>query len=177
MSSRVGKILTQTRRSIKPRSRKSKRSSNGNNNQSENETQEKIITSSSSLSFLKESTQHIPSFHEFLHRQQVLTQYRDFFRSIRVVKDDINTRKTMENEVRTSFKRLMYEKDNLSISMAIKEGEQRLKELKSMVGYVSQSQQQRNRTKTDHDVDSWLNIDDKDDPRGRVGTNWPWENK
>jgi hypothetical protein len=27
------------------------------------------------------------------------------------------------------------------------------------------------------DSDSWLNIVDEEDPRGRVGVHWPWENK
>ena len=25
------------------------------------------------------------------------------------------------------------------------------------------------------DADSWINIDDEEDPRGRVGVQWPWE--
>jgi hypothetical protein len=25
------------------------------------------------------------------------------------------------------------------------------------------------------DADSWLNIDDEIDPRGKVGTDWPWD--
>ena len=39
-------------------------------------------------------------------------------------------------------------------------------ELQSMVGYTASS--------AVNDGDSWLNIDDKDDPRGRVGVEWPW---
>lgn len=41
-----------------------------------------------------------------------------------------------------------------------------------MVGYIDASN--NNKTTEDQDADSWLNIDDKEDPRGRVGTNWPW---
>jgi len=36
-----------------------------------------------------------------------------------------------------------------------------------MVGYTQ--------TAATADADSWLNIDDKDDPRGRVGLEWPWD--
>ena len=50
--------------------------------------------------------------------------------------------------------------------MAVKEGERKLKELKSLVGYSDNNAQ--------HDDDSWLNIKDEDDPRGRVGEDWPW---
>ena len=27
------------------------------------------------------------------------------------------------------------------------------------------------------DTDSWINIVDEEDPRGRVGVHWPWEKK
>ncbi len=54
----------------------------------------------------------------------------------------------------------------------MKKGERRLKELKSMVGYVDRSE----KTQAD-DADSWLNIDDEEDPRGRVGVQWPWDDK
>lgn len=26
-----------------------------------------------------------------------------------------------------------------------------------------------------YDEDSWINIKDEEDPRGRVGVQWPWE--
>jgi len=42
-----------------------------------------------------------------------------------------------------------------------------LKQVQSMVGH-------RAATK---DADSWLNIDDQEDPRGRVGVEWPWQKK
>ena len=41
-----------------------------------------------------------------------------------------------------------------------------------MVGYIDKTE-----TNKVQDSDSWLNIDDKEDPRGRVGTNWPWNEK
>jgi hypothetical protein len=47
-----------------------------------------------------------------------------------------------------------------------------LKEFKSMVGYVDQRTTHR---KDIVDEDSWLNIKDPADPRGRVGTVWPWQ--
>lgn len=155
VSSKLNNIAKETitiTRSIKPRSRKPR-------------------TSSSQL-------KDIPSFQQFMHRQQVIQQYRDFFKAIRTINDDNNnnnTRKSMENEVRISYKRLIGEQDSLAISMAVKEGERRLKEFKSMVGYVDVNKSQKSKNGSSDDADSWLNIDDKDDPRGRVGTNWPWD--
>jgi hypothetical protein len=115
--------------------------------------------------------QDIPSFQEFIHRQQVISQYRGFLKAIRTI-DDSNSQIGMRNEVRTGFKSLMNEEDKLAITMAMKDGERRLKEFKSMVGYIDEKDKN-----IDSDPDSWLNIDDKDDPRGRVGTNWPWNDK
>jgi hypothetical protein len=44
-------------------------------------------------------------------------------------------------------------------------GARKLKELRSIVGYQ----------KEEEHADSWLNIQDDEDPRGRVGVSWPWE--
>ena len=56
--------------------------------------------------------------------------------------------------------------------LSFQKGQRRLKEFKSMVGYIDTSN--NSNSTEDQDADSWLNIDDKEDPRGRVGTNWPW---
>jgi hypothetical protein len=62
------------------------------------------------------------------------------------------------------------------------QGERRLKELRSMVGFVPTQRftQQRDETASaagdeSYDPDSWINIKDEEDPRGRVGVQWPWE--
>lgn len=62
------------------------------------------------------------------------------------------------------------------------QGERRLKELRSMVGFVPTKRltQQRDETASaagddSYDPDSWINIKDDEDPRGRVGVQWPWE--
>jgi len=39
-----------------------------------------------------------------------------------------------------------------------------------MVGYSSRRSHARG-----DELDSWLKIDDEDDPRGRVGQQWPWD--
>ena len=50
------------------------------------------------------------------------------------------------------------------------QGEKKLDQLKSMVGYIDPKD-------TSSDEDSWLNIKDDEDPRGRVGIEWPWGKK
>ena len=55
------------------------------------------------------------------------------------------------------------------------QGERKLKELQSIVGY-QEKQPNHNNTQTVNDAsDSWLNIEDEDDQRGRVGQKWPWD--
>jgi hypothetical protein len=54
------------------------------------------------------------------------------------------------------------------------QGERKLKEFKSMVGYVD-TKSKSNGKHSMAEEDSWLNIKDPDDVRGRVGTFWPWQ--
>jgi hypothetical protein len=72
----------------------------------------------------------------------------------------------------------MFSVSHCSKFICSKQGERRLKELQSIVGYVPQkSTQQSNPSKADesYESDSWINIKDEEDPRGRVGVQWPWE--
>lgn len=101
---------------------------------------------------------------EFVHRQNVRRQYRGFLRALDSISDS-KFRKQGREEVRKEFGALKFITDQLAISMAIKEGARKLKELRSIVGYQ----------KEEEHADSWLNIQDDEDPRGRVGVSWPWE--
>lgn len=73
----------------------------------------------------------------------------------------------MRVEVKERFMSLKDETDALTIQMGIKEGERRLAQLQSMVGYAP----------TATDDDSWINTPDEEDPRGRVGVAWPWQSE
>ena len=46
-----------------------------------------------------------------------------------------------------------------------------------MVGFSAnrQSTESNAISSQSYDADSWINIQDEEDPRGRVGMNWPWE--
>lgn len=45
-----------------------------------------------------------------------------------------------------------------------------------MVGFVPKKKQPSELDASDNDdADSWMNIKDEDDKRGRVGVQWPWE--
>jgi hypothetical protein len=124
---------------------------NRNNNQSNTNTESNRL-------------QEIPSMKEFMHRQNVQRQYRGFLRAVNCIQD-ISYRTQGKEEVRREFAARKLETDSLAVSMAVKEGDRKLKELRSIVGQKEQEQ----------DDDSWLNIQDEEDPRGRVGVSWPWE--
>ncbi len=115
----------------------------------------------------------IPSLKDFLHRQKVIHQYRGFLKTLKHVNDE-GSKSQILKEIRQSFSAYKYEnfdrddsEQQVAVSMAVKEGERRLKEFQSMVGYVDDMGKS--------DPDSWINIKDEEDPRGRVGTTWPWQ--
>ena len=111
-SSSFGKvILTQSRPTKRPRKRGSG-SGSGSGNGSGG-----VGAGAGTTTRIKEN---IPSLQEFMHRQTVMTQYRQFFRAMNTV-DDKNSSASMKNEVRTAFKSLIHEEDKLSIKMALKE--------------------------------------------------------
>mmetsp|Transcript_37998 Transcript_37998/g.81977 ORF Transcript_37998/g.81977 Transcript_37998/m.81977 type:complete len:233 (-) Transcript_37998:59-757(-) len=126
----------------------------------------------------------IPSLADFMHRGKVLKQYRNFMRLAQFVDGKDNggvtsggCRVALE-EVRVSFKLGMKKDvDALSKNMAYAEGERRLREIQAMVGYSTskQSNQSNLMSEGSYDADSWINIKDEEDPRGRVGVQWPWE--
>lgn len=151
------------------------------------------------------SKEPIPSLADFMHRAKVRKQYRNFVRLAHFVDgkksngNDSNTTITSSSsnnatgECRAALEevRLSYQlgikkaTDSLSKSMAYNEGERRLRELEAIVGYSPSSSSNRNvendrvdkgRTSEEsYDADSWINIKDDEDKRGRVGVVWPWE--
>eukprot|EP00549_Striatella_unipunctata_P024249 CAMPEP_0118674804 /NCGR_PEP_ID=MMETSP0800-20121206/1089_1 /TAXON_ID=210618 ORGANISM="Striatella unipunctata, Strain CCMP2910" /NCGR_SAMPLE_ID=MMETSP0800 /ASSEMBLY_ACC=CAM_ASM_000638 /LENGTH=149 /DNA_ID=CAMNT_0006570035 /DNA_START=81 /DNA_END=530 /DNA_ORIENTATION=- len=110
----------------------------------------------------------VPSLKDFVHKQTVIHLYRTFFRAAARIPDD-KFREDAQKEIRQTFKNDAIQTDKLAITMALKDGERRLQQFCSMVGYDVSG--------TSEDPDSWLNIKDENDPRGRVGVEWPWEKK
>lgn len=92
--------------------------------------------------------------------------YRDFLRCVRRIEDDDRQKEQAWKEVVDDFRRHSYETDPVTIKMSVREGERRLAQVQSLVGHTTAHQ---------NDEDSWLNTNDPEDPRGRVGVEWPWE--
>ena len=131
----------------------------------------------------------MPSLADFIHRAKVLKQYRSFIRLAHYVDGkDSNTGSGKTNkdgnkergcraaldEVRISYKMGMtIGVDAMAKNMSYVEGERRLRELETTVGF--NPPRQHPSKELSYDADSWINIQDEDDPRGRVGVQWPWD--
>jgi len=69
----------------------------------------------------------------------------------------------MKQEIKDSFDVYRNEDDHWACRMALKDGERKLQSLRSILGHHG------------NEEDSWMNIQDEEDKRGRVGKVWPWE--
>jgi hypothetical protein len=105
----------------------------------------------------------IPSYKEFIHRFTVLSLYRGYLKTIR--ESMPHNQNDLLNEVRKEFHSNKNTIDPITVQRDIKEGQRRYDELKEFTGQSNKYEQ---------DGTSWINTKDTDDPRGRVGTGWPW---
>jgi hypothetical protein len=109
--------------------------------------------------------QNIPSYKEFVHRFTVLSLYRNFFKTL--YRANVHNEQELRQQIRHEFKIHKHDQDPFNIQRALAEGKRRLGELQDFTG--------QNNSKYDQDILSWINIKDKEDPRGRVGEGWPWQ--
>ena len=106
----------------------------------------------------------VPSYKEFVHKFTVLSLYRGYLKTIR---DSMpHNHNDLREQARNEFRRSKNITDPYNVSQAIKEGQRRFDELKEFIGESNK-----------YEGTSWINIEDPDDPRGRVGTGWPWAKK
>merc|ERR1719291_1137744 len=114
-----------------------------------------------------------------MHRSKVKKQYRRFIRLAASVDGGDaggGECRAAAEEVRTAYRLGMSrDTDTLSKNMAFAEGERRLKEMEAIAGHSSG--RRRTPGPEAYDEDSWINIKDDQDQRGRVGVQWPWQAK
>ncbi len=118
--------------------------------------------------------QGIPTLQEFLHRQRVTHLYRDFWRAVGQfpeVADQVPARQQLQREFR------MKRTDSLSVAIAIREGDRRLRELRALVG----SSSPKNSKSSNHEENPSApflgsHVDDSEEVVSKpVGVGWPWE--
>lgn len=167
MSSRQGGVVGQ--RMVASRSLRSRVRRNNNAD---------VVVEKHDSRFRKVDVASIPTFKDFLQRQTVLRQYRGYLRTLSGI-DDLAWQKQLKKDVSDSYKRNRGEMDPTAIKMCMREGERQLAQLRSIVGDSNKKSSSIPNKASDlhnrNDPDSWINIPDKQDPRGRVGTHWPWQ--
>ncbi len=107
------------------------------------------------------STDEIPSYKEFVHRFTVLSLYRNYLKSIRNMP---HNQEDLKQQVQQEFRTHKDDKDPFNIQRALAEGQRRYEELQQLTGEDNK-----------FEGDSWIKINDPEDPRGRVGEGWPWQ--
>lgn len=102
----------------------------------------------------------VPSYKEFVHRFTVISLYRNCLKAVRLMP---HNQEDLRLQVQNEFRAHKNDADPFNTQRALAEGKRRYQELQEMTGH-----------KTQENGDSWLNTDDPEDPRGRIGTGWPW---
>ena len=133
----------------------------------------------------RRNTESILSLKEFMRRAAVRNQYRSFLRTLSKI-DDEQWKNQLWSDVSSNYRRNASSTDPMAIKMAFSEGERQLSQLISIVGVTTNNRIElstdENKDQPMYDIsqndpDSWLNTPDEDDPRGRVGEQWPWQTK
>lgn len=106
----------------------------------------------------------VPSYKEFVHRFTVVNLYRGYLKKIREAMP--HNRDDLQEQVRHEFRRNKADTDTFNIQRALSEGKRRFAELQEFIGDNSK-----------YEGNSWMNIQDAEDPRGRVGQGWPWQKR
>ncbi len=121
----------------------------------------------------------------FIRRAQVTSVYRQLLRAARHCKDP-ELRLDITQQIRVEFQRNKDIEDNTLIRTCIQDATKSLKKVQDLVGTYStlpsaKSIQQGNnsvaskRTVKNEASGSWLEVQDEEDKRGRVGEGWPWD--
>ena len=117
--------------------------------------------------------EEVPSYHEFLQRQTVRNLYRDFLRTVRPIV--VESRRELQAQIRTEFNATKNEVDPWQKKRAVKEGQRRLKELKTTIGtsvtFTSSSSRFSHGSSDIREEGTGETAGET----SRVGTGWPWE--
>ena len=155
-------------------------------------------SSSSSRSSRTEGLRDALPFKYFVQRAQVLNLYRDLLRNARRADRLLNNNHALQHEVVKEYRINQHLQDNSVVKSLLVDGTRKLELIRSMAQpqEVPFSITDKNSTKDGKDDDesdyvrkykekessqvkgttgSWIDEEDEDGPRGRVGVDWPWE--
>lgn len=105
-------------------------------------------------------------FQYFVRQRQVLTLYRHLLKSVKKNLDgNESLQKELQVQIRSDFRRNKEMKDNVAVASLIQEAKRNLEQIKDMNSGPADSH---------GGAGSWINTEDEDDKRGRIGNGWPW---
>lgn len=105
---------------------------------------------------------------DFLHKSQVLKQYRAFLRELRGL--DPSVAVELQSQIRESYRKHTEEKNRANMKSLLAEGERQLVFLKSFIG-TARKVDPASITQMEP---TWVGTGQGDDIRGRIGEGWPW---
>ena len=108
--------------------------------------------------------EEVPSYKDFLHRQTVLALYREFLLTVRPLSD----RRELQAQIRVEFDALKNEPDNWNRNRAVKEGQRRLKDLKTTISTSVTLGSRSGPVGIERSGENNTEI-------SKTGTGWPWE--
>ena len=113
------------------------------------------------------------SLKDFIHRAKVKAIYRDFFREVRNLDGSVQIE--LKNAIRKEFKKNIEEKNKETIKASLVEATQQFQILQS---YVRTSSKKLNLDISNINgalpTESWVGSGEEYDIRGRLGSQWPW---
>ena len=141
-------------------------------------------------------------FKYFVQRAQILNLYRNLLRNAKRADHLLNNNQALQQEVIKEYRINQHLKDNAVVKSLLVDGMRKLELVRSMAEPESSSYiTTHDRNDQDNDIyendyvlrykekkmnekdnshskgssGSWIDEEDEDGPRGRVGVDWPWE--
>lgn len=108
------------------------------------------------------------SLRDFLHKSQVLKQYRAFLRELQGL--DPTTVAELHKQIKDAYRENANERNRANMKALLAEGERQLVFVRSYIG-TARKVDPATIGKTDP---TWVGTGDDDDIRGRIGEGWPW---
>eukprot|EP00611_Tribonema_gayanum_P016050 TRINITY_DN28001_c0_g1_i1.p2 TRINITY_DN28001_c0_g1~~TRINITY_DN28001_c0_g1_i1.p2 ORF type:complete len:145 (+),score=31.32 TRINITY_DN28001_c0_g1_i1:63-497(+) len=111
-------------------------------------------------------TSKVPSLKDFMRKRQVLHSYRQLLKCARAMEDRPSGQEVAA-QVRERYRAYAHETDSLKLRMLLAEAAQHIDTLQGTVARTSPDMPPP--------PGSWLDVDDPEDRRGRIGVGFPWQ--
>jgi len=118
--------------------------------------------------------------HVFIRRRQVISAYRNLLKAAKPCKDDA-LKNDVINQVRTEFQRNKSLENKDTIKQCIQQATRSLRQVEEICNpqkhapiVADENSFKTNEAAVTKKDESWINVKDSIDVRGRIGEGWPW---